>query len=81
MKEATAITNEELFELDCDVIVPAAIEGQITEKNADKVKAKIVVEGANGPTTPEADKILQDKKGVSRARYPCQCGGSDCLVF
>ena len=62
LKEANAITNEELFELDCDVIVPAAIEGQITEKNADKVKAKIVVEGANGLTTPEADKILQDKK-------------------
>jgi glutamate dehydrogenase (NAD(P)+) len=62
LKEATAITNEELFELACDVIVPAAIEGQITEKNADKVKAKIVVEGANGPTTPEADKILQGKK-------------------
>ncbi len=62
LPDADAITNEELYELDCDVIIPAAIEGQITEKNADKVKARIIVEGANGPTTPEADKILSDKK-------------------
>ncbi len=62
LPDTDAITNEELYELDCDVIIPAAIEGQITEKNADKVKAKIIVEGANGPTTPEADKILFDKK-------------------
>ncbi|MEK7804404.1 MAG: Glu/Leu/Phe/Val dehydrogenase, partial [Planctomycetota bacterium] len=62
LPDTDAITNEELYELDCDVIIPAAIEGQITEKNAGKVKAKIIVEGANGPTTPEADKILLDKK-------------------
>jgi glutamate dehydrogenase/leucine dehydrogenase len=61
LRDADSITNQELFELDCDVIIPAAIEGQITEKNADKVKARIIVEGANGPTTPGADKILQDK--------------------
>jgi len=57
------ITNEELLELECDILVPAALENQITKANADKIKAKIVAEGANGPTTPEADEILF-KKGV-----------------
>ncbi|MCD6414455.1 MAG: Glu/Leu/Phe/Val dehydrogenase [Candidatus Diapherotrites archaeon] len=52
------ITNEELLELDCDVLVPAALENQITRENASKIKAKIVLELANGPTTPEADGIL-----------------------
>ena len=55
------ITNEDLLTLDCDVLIPAAIEGQITRYNANNIKAKIIVEGANGPTTPEADKILYDK--------------------
>ena len=56
-----AITNEELLALDCDILVPAAIEDQITEQNAGNVRAKIVVEGANGPTTPEADTILTER--------------------
>ena len=55
------ITNEDLLTLDCDVLIPASIEGQITRYNADNVKAGIIVEGANGPTTPEADRILCDR--------------------
>jgi glutamate dehydrogenase (NAD(P)+) len=60
-KECEQITNEQLLELECDVLMPSAIQEQITVANADKIKAKLVVEGANGPTTPEADKILHDK--------------------
>lgn len=57
------ITNEELLELKCDVLVPSALENVITSKNAANVKAKIVSEGANGPTTPEADEVLY-KNGI-----------------
>ncbi|MFX1358165.1 MAG: Glu/Leu/Phe/Val dehydrogenase [Promethearchaeota archaeon] len=57
------IVNEELLILKCDVLIPAAIENQITKENADKINTKIVLEGANGPTTPEADEILY-KEGI-----------------
>ncbi len=55
------ITNQELLELPCDVLIPAALENQITCKNADKIRAKMVAEAANGPTTPDADKALYEK--------------------
>ena len=57
-QEGDRITNEELLSLDCDILVPAAIENQITHKNAPHIKARMIVEGANGPTTTEADEIL-----------------------
>ena len=58
---AEDISNEELLIIDCDVLIPAALENVLTEKNAADVKAKIIAEAANGPTTPEADKILEKK--------------------
>jgi glutamate dehydrogenase/leucine dehydrogenase len=57
-KESKSVTNDELLELECDILVPSALENQITKANASKIKARIVAEGANGPTTPEADEIL-----------------------
>ena len=61
MKNCTNITNQELLQTKCDVLIPAALQNQITKANADNVKAKILAEGANGPTTPEADRILDEK--------------------
>jgi glutamate dehydrogenase (NAD(P)+) len=59
--DAEHITNQELLELDCDILIPAATENQITSHNADRIKCKILAEGANGPTTAEADEIIFDK--------------------
>ena len=58
--EGDAISNEDLLELECDVLAPAALQNQITSANADRVKCKILAEGANGPTTLEADEVLNE---------------------
>jgi glutamate dehydrogenase (NAD(P)+) len=61
LANAEQITNEELLELPCDILAPCGLEQVITEENADRVKAPIICEGANGPVTPTADAILEDK--------------------
>ncbi len=61
--KAESITNEQLLELECDVLVPAALENVITAANAGRIKAKVIIEGANGPTSSNADQIL-DGKGI-----------------
>ena len=72
---AKNITNEELLALDVDVLIPAAIEGTIHSKNADNIKAKVIIEGANGPVTPEADKILNEKGVVIVPDILANAGG------
>ncbi|MBN1125248.1 MAG: Glu/Leu/Phe/Val dehydrogenase [Sedimentisphaerales bacterium] len=60
-KDNNSITNDELLAMECDILAPAALENTIHEDNADTVKARLIIEGANGPITPEADEILNDK--------------------
>lgn len=62
--EAEPISNEQLLLLSCDILVPAALERQITQENAAKIKCRILAEGANGPTTPEADAILEQRPEI-----------------
>ena len=69
------MTNEELILLECDVLAPSALEQVITAENADKVKTKVIVEGANGPTTPAADDILESKGVVILPDVLANAGG------
>ena len=72
---AEAISNQDLLELKVDVLVPAALEGQITKENAPRINATIIAEGANGPTSPEADKILNERGIIVIPDILCNAGG------
>ncbi len=80
-KDTTPITNEELFSLECDILVPAALENQITSKTAPMIKAKIVAEAANGPTTPEGNNILEEKGIFVIPDILCNAGGVTVSYF
>jgi glutamate dehydrogenase (NAD(P)+) len=78
---AREVTNEELLELECEILIPAALENQITARNAPKIKARIVAEAANGPTTPEADTILYERGIFLIPDILCNAGGVTVSYF
>jgi glutamate dehydrogenase (NAD(P)+) len=75
------VSNDELFELDCDILIPAALEGVITERNAPRVRARIVAEAANGPTSPQADDILHERGIMVIPDILCNAGGVTVSYF
>ena len=78
---AEDITNAEVLETECDILIPAALENQITARNAANIKAKIVAEAANGPTTPEADEILYERGVFLIPDILCNAGGVTVSYF
>jgi glutamate dehydrogenase/leucine dehydrogenase len=80
-KGSENITNKEILETKCDILIPAALENQITRTNADRIRTKIVAEGANGPTTPGADKVLHEKGIVLIPDILANSGGVTASYF
>ena len=80
-KHAEVIANEAFWEVDCDIMIPAALEQQITEVNAPKIKARMIIEGANGPTTPAADDILQERNILVLPDVIANAGGVTVSYF
>ena len=75
------ISNDELLELPVDILVPAAVHGQLTAENADDIRARYIAEGANGPTTPEADEILRERGVTIIPDVLCNAGGVTVSYF
>ncbi len=80
-KDAERIDNEAFWDVDCDILIPAALEGQITPARANRIKAKLVLEGANGPTLPEADDVLADRGVLVVPDVICNAGGVTVSYF
>jgi len=78
---STDVSNAEVLEVDCDILIPAALENQITARNAGNVKARLVAEAANGPTTPEADEILYKNGTFMIPDILCNAGGVTVSYF
>ena len=78
---AEVISDDSFWEVECDILIPAALEGQITAKNAGRIKARMVIEGANGPTTPAADDILHDRNILVLPDVIANAGGVTVSYF
>jgi glutamate dehydrogenase (NAD(P)+) len=81
MPGTTPLSSLDLLELDCDILIPAALENQITAENAPRIHARIIAEGANGPVTPAADQILFEKNVFLIPDVLCNAGGVTVSYF
>ena len=80
-RDAERIDNEAFWDVECDILIPAALEGQITPARAQRIKARLVLEGANGPTLPEADDVFGERNVLVVPDVICNAGGVTVSYF